>query len=157
MLNLVNVLSRTQATIAAAKSSMTLAFDLPFWFHSVNAPGDTCTFAWNGKSQSLDRHIIDIVDYTPVMSYRRTATGDNSIVGLSMDAIDYAKTVGKRVCPSMETIQLDSTPTITFFGTTAAYYTQQSNAVVSTLQGNAGFQGVMTHGYPEIRNLMMAS
>jgi len=157
MLNLVNILSKTQATIAAAKSSMTLAFDLPFWYHSVNTPGDTCTFTWNGKTQSLDRHIIDVVDYTPVMSYRRTATGDNSIVSLSMDAINYAKTVGKRVCPGMETVRLDSTPAITFFGTTAAYYTQQRNAVVTTLQGNAGFQGVMTHCYPEVRKLITGS
>lgn len=157
MRNLVGVLSAAAAAIASAKSGLTLAYDLPFWYHAQNAPGDTCTFAWAGRNQSLDRHILDVVDYAPVMSYRRSATGDNSIVGLAMDAVGYANAVGKRVCPSMETVPLDDTPGVSFYGTSSAAYTMQRSAVVAALQGQASFQGVMTHAYPEIRWLLTGS
>ena len=110
------MLSDAKRKLVDAGSPMTLSLDIPMWYDNLTAPDDNCFVTFNGQRKNFQEHIQDVVDYVGIMSYRQKATGVNSSAEMSANEMAYAASIGKVVCPAFETVELDDTPKITFFG-----------------------------------------
>lgn len=140
--------------IDAKGDGMTLACDIPFWYDNKTTPGDNCTIEFNGETKNLHEHIQDICDYIGIMSYRRHATGRNSVTAVVEKELAYADQIGKFVTPALETIQLRDVPQITFYGQSPEQFWQTKQQVESTLEDHPGFGGVLIHCYYGARDLL---
>lgn len=130
-----------------------LATDIPMFYDRKTDPDDHCILEFNGQTKNLYQHLIDMCDYVGIMSYRRNALGRNSVVEHVENELNYAQSVGKTVCPALETIQLKQDANITFFGTSIGEFWTQHNRVRQTLQDRPGFGGMLTHSYRGLRDL----
>src|SRR5687767_13835969 len=83
---------------------MMLSADIPMWYDRKTEPGDTCVVEFNGVTKNLHEHVQDLTDYIGIMSYRRHATGENSVVEHVEAELAYAEKIGKTVCPALETV-----------------------------------------------------
>ena len=88
------------------------------------------------------------------MSYRREAVGPNSITGLVADELAYAKTIGKVICPAVETGEYPAVPTISFYGQPASVFKENFSLAWETLEDEPGFGGMLIHCYPYIRDIL---
>ncbi|MDB5328340.1 MAG: hypothetical protein JWM57_3909 [Phycisphaerales bacterium] len=154
MIEYLQCLADTKKTLAAADPSMLLSVDIPMWYDVANEPGNSCVVTFNGVTKSLDQHTLDVCDYVGIMSYRRIATGTNSTVEQVTNELNYAEKIGKRICPAIETVPLEETPQITFNGQPPAALLKHKAAIIDALKDRPGFQGVLIHCYPNIRNLL---
>ena len=154
MIEYLQCLAQTRKTLDAADPAMLLSVDIPMWYDVANEPGNSCVVTFNGVTKSLDQHTLDVCDYVGIMSYRRHATGPNSTVDQITNELNYAEKIGKRVCPAIETVPLEETPQITFNGQPPAALLKHKAAIVDALKDRPGFQGVLVHCYPNIRNLL---
>jgi hypothetical protein len=137
--------------LGAEAGHMTLGADIPFWYDNKTAEGDSCVLEYRGKKANFQEHIQDVTDYVGVMSYRRKATGSNSVAAVVENEVAYAGKIGKTVCASLETGPLKETPTITFYGLPAEEFWAQKKLVEETLGKNAGFGGVLVHSYENLK------
>lgn len=153
MLNLLVFLDEAKKRIHQDDRSLTLAADIPFWYDNKTKPGDTCVLEYNGQVKNLHQHVQDICDYVGVMSYRRRATGGNSVEQVIENEINYAAQIGKFVVPALETIELKDDPQISFFGSTPEEFWKAHNQVRAAFGHNPGFGGMLTHSYDGMRNL----
>lgn len=153
MLDLLAYYDEAKKRLAEDGAGLTLAADIPFWYDNKTEPGDSCVVAYNGRTKNLHQHIQDICDYIGIMSYRRSATGDNGVVQVVQSEIDYAAEIGKVVTPALETIELKDVPQITFFGATPEEFWRVHNEVRAALGDHPGFGGMLTHSYRGAREL----
>lgn len=153
MLDLLAFLDEAKKRIAQAGSQLTLAADIPFWYDNKTELGDSCLVEYNGQAKNLHQHIQDLCDYVGVMSYRRRATGGNSVEQIIENEINYAAQIGKFVVPALETIELKDDPQISFFGSTPEEFWKAHNQVRAALDQHPAFGGMFTHSYSGMRDL----
>jgi len=85
-----------------------LAFgaDIPFWW---DATGDhehpCCLVTFNGRSDSVAHHVIDLLDNVGIMAYRNFAGGLDGIVNHAQGDVDYAGQRGKQAFVAVETFR----------------------------------------------------
>lgn len=154
MTNLMDFAHLARKELDSQTPPMTLAFDIPFWYDNKTADGDNCFLNYNGKTQNLYQHLLDVSDYIGIMSYRRKAEGSNGVLQHIQNELDYARSIGKQITPALETIELKSSPTITFFGLPASEFWTQHNTIRQSLQNDPAFGGVLTHSYRGMRELL---
>ncbi|MAX27795.1 MAG: hypothetical protein CMJ19_25145 [Phycisphaeraceae bacterium] len=154
MTNLLDFAHIARKQLDAQTPAMTLAFDIPFWYDNKTKPDDNCVLTYNGQSKNLYQHLIDVSDYIGIMSYRQTAKGSNGVLAHVQNELDYARTVGKKITPALETIELKSSPTITFFGKTPQQFWTQHNLIRQELKNDPAFGGVLTHCYYGMKDLL---
>jgi hypothetical protein len=140
----------TDAKAKLAGTGLTLAVDIPMWYDNKTAPDDNCIVTFNGQTKNFHQHIQDITDYVGIMSYRQKALGKNSASDMVANELAYAEQIGKRVCPAYETVRLDDTPTITFYGKPAEQLQAQRQALEAALGNRPGFGGMFIHCYPAV-------
>ncbi|WP_145444580.1 hypothetical protein [Mucisphaera calidilacus] len=153
MLDLLAYYDQARARIEASQQNLTLAADIPFWYDSKIELGDSCIITYRGETKNLHQHIQDICDYIGIMSYRRRAVGQNSVVSVIENELVYAEEIGKFVLASLETIELADTPQITFHGMGSEAFWTTHHEVVRRLKDRPGFGGMLSHSYRGMRDL----
>lgn len=149
-----DLLSQAKQKLASEAPGLTLAVDIPFWYPHATTPDNSCVLEFNGVTKNFHQHIQDIVDYVGIMSYRRSADGPNGAIGLCDSELTYAEKIDKFVCPALETVKLDDTPQITFYGQPAEKFLAVQKAVWDKLQDRPGFGGMLIHFYPGVRAVL---
>lgn len=140
-----------RAAVRAADPGLTVSYDLPFWYDSNPAAAD---IEFDGARKNFHQHIQDLSDYIGIMSYRRAPTGPNSITELCKEELAYARLIGKRVYPSIETMPLDEDAHISFHGRPAAEFLSAARETAAALAGAPEFGGVFIHYYRPLRDLL---
>ncbi|MFA9480430.1 hypothetical protein ACERK3_19350 [Phycisphaerales bacterium AB-hyl4] len=151
MLGLAQFFAKARERIDEHAPHLTLAADIPFWYDNLGEDGEV-EFA--GQTKNIHQHIQDICDYIGIMSYRRDATGPNSVAEHVETEMAYAEQIGKWVLPALETVELTDTPQITFFGESPESFWQTHNAVREHFADRPGFGGMLTHSYRSLRELL---
>ena len=154
MVEYVQLLRQAKQMLTKQAPAMTLAVDVPFWYDKPDDAGIGYDVEIDGTKKNLHEAIQDAVDYVGIMSYRRSADGDNGVVALVQADLDYAEKIGKFVCPALETVELDDSPQITFYGQPTAAFLQTQQSVWTQLQDRPGFGGMLIHFYPGIRAVL---
>merc|ERR1711879_1081270 len=99
---------------------------------------------YNDQTKNFYQHILDVSDYIGIMSYRTKAQGSNGVLKHVQSELDYARKIGKTIVPALETIELKSSPTITFFGKPASEFWIEHNKVRQALADDPAFGGMFT-------------
>ncbi|WP_433218529.1 hypothetical protein ACQP00_12730 [Dactylosporangium sp. CS-047395] len=128
-------LSLLDQTIAA--TDLPLELDVPFWLPTVAVSG----------GGSLADAVLARVAGVTVMSYRNTATGTNSIVGVAADLLNRAASLAKPVRLGAETQALGDCAYCSFHGDTASQLQQTLRAVDTAAQRYPAFAGIAVHQY----------
>ncbi len=130
---------------------MVLGADIPFWYDNKTKEDDSCVVEYGGKTKNFQEHIQDVTDYIGVMSYRRKATGGNSVTAVVENEVAYAQKIGKTVCAALETGQVKETPTVSFYGVPVEEFWAQKKLVEDTLGKSAGYGGILVHSYENLK------
>jgi len=155
MKDLLDYYSQALQIIHEADPQMTLACDIPFWFDMpASDDGVSMTLEYNGQTKPIQQHIQDICDYVGIMSYRRDAVGPNSITDISKEEVAYAESIGKVVCPAVETVPYPEVPTISFHGLSAEFFTASFEQAWQAMSDKPGFGGMLIHCYPNVKELL---
>lgn len=157
MQDLLAFYTQARTRLDEAGPGMTLSSDIPFWYDNKIDEGDSCVLEFNGQTKNLHQHIQDLCDYVGIMSYRRSATGSNSVTHVVQAELDYAEQIGKFITPALETIELKDVPQITFYGQPAEQFWATHAEVIDTLKDRPGFGGMLTHCYRGMRDLTAAA
>jgi len=126
-----DMLSRLQAA-----SALPLHADVPFWYDTIDS-GD----------QTLADSVLERVDGVTVMSYRDTATGQNSLWDVARDMVRRGDAAGVPVELAVETNPLADCPHCTFAeeGTAALY---DVVAIVDDIAAaHSSYAGFAVHDY----------
>lgn len=154
MNNLLDFAHLARTKLDEQQPPMSLSFDIPFWYDNKTADEDNCNLTYNGQDKNLYQHLLDVSDYIGIMSYRRAAQGSNGVLKHIQNELDYARQIGKKIVPALETIELQSTPTITFHGLPATEFWTQHNLVRQALADDSAFGGMLTHSYRGMKDLL---
>jgi hypothetical protein len=157
MTNLMDFAHIARKQLDEQSPPMTLSFDIPFWYDNKTAENDNCILSYNGQTKNLYQHLIDVSDYIGIMSYRRMAKGNNGVLAHIQNELDYARKVGKKIAPALETIELKSSPTITFFGMTPQQFWTEHNLIRQELNDDPAFAGILTHSYRGMKELLQTT
>ncbi|HCD34349.1 MAG TPA: hypothetical protein DER01_18205 [Phycisphaerales bacterium] len=153
MRNLLDFAHLARKQLIAQQPPMTLSFDIPFWYDHKVSDKDNCILTYNDQTKNFYQHILDVSDYIGIMSYRTKAQGSNGVLKHVQSELDYARKIGKTIVPALETIELKSSPTITFFGKPASEFWIEHNKVRQALADDPAFGGMFTHSYRGLKDL----
>jgi hypothetical protein len=82
-----------------------LGADIPFWYDEAEQEGvNPNVVSFEGRTQDVSRHMIDLVDETVLMDYRSSALGPDGIIAHAAGEVQYASSRGKRVAIGVETL-----------------------------------------------------
>lgn len=146
---LLGVLSELRGIVNQRDSSLTFANDIPFWYDG----DERFLVEFNGYTKYLNEHIQDISDYVGIMSYRTVMTGENSVTEISTGELAYGAKIGRPVYLGIETVELQDTPNITFFGRSAADVTSAVRELSEVHKSSPSFGGVFIHEYQTLRQI----
>nr|BFE61767.1 hypothetical protein GCM10020063_062930 [Dactylosporangium thailandense] len=121
----------------AAATDLPLEADVPFWLPTVTLAGGA----------NLADAVLARVSGVTVMSYRNTATGANSMVGVADDLLRRAGRVAKPARLGAETQALGDCAYCSFHGATAGQLHKTLAAVDSAAQRYPAFAGIAVHQY----------
>ena len=130
---------------------MALAASIPFWYDQKTGNDDSCVLAYGGQRKNFHEHIQDLTDYVAIMSYRRHATGDDSIGHHIEVERAYAEWIGRRVCAGLETLEIKDRPEVSFHGLPPSEFWFQKEKIDQALGDRGGFGGVIVHSYETFR------
>lgn len=136
--------------VRAAFPSLPVKFDIPAWYDMK--PELAVDFA--GATKLLSEHIQDIADEVVLMSYRRTATGKNSVEELGANELAYAAARGKTLSLALETIALKEDPQISFFGLPPEQFRAAVHEIFRAHKGKPGFGGLYLHQYDRLKTYL---
>ncbi|MFH0878091.1 MAG: hypothetical protein V2A34_00110 [Lentisphaerota bacterium] len=105
--------TRIMSLLKEKQSGMVYGIDIPMWFDEANPP---LVITYQGKTQDMARHLIDIVDNVGIMDYRTFAGGMDGIIHHAEGEIDYADKAGKKVYIGVETFKYEPTPIVFIYG-----------------------------------------
>ncbi|MBD8870006.1 hypothetical protein [Nocardioides donggukensis] len=120
-----------------ADTGFPVEVDIAFWLDQVPAPGG-----------SLDEAILARVDAVTVMSYRDTATGEDSITAVGQSALDAAARAGRPARLAVETNDLGSGPVAekqTFHGSTRRAMAEVLAVVDEVEADHPAYAGIAVH------------
>ncbi|KAG2393368.1 hypothetical protein C9374_006899 [Naegleria lovaniensis] len=123
------------------KSPIPLRFAIPRWFDGIS-------HTRNGVTKKLSEFVQDrgnlmIMDYVN--------SGTRAVRDASTE-IQYALKSGTRVVVGIETMELPSEPTATYFGKSFQELENDLNFIENTFNGNASYEGVAVHDYKWYKN-----
>ncbi|MEV0562912.1 hypothetical protein [Dactylosporangium sp. NPDC050588] len=110
--------------------------DVPFWLPTVQVGGENLADA-----------VLARVDGVTVMSYRNTATGGNSMLGVADDLLRRAGKAAKPARLGAETQALGDCAYCTFHGGTDSAMRATLSDVDRAAQRYAAFEGIAVHQY----------
>jgi hypothetical protein len=137
---------------------MTLACDIAMWFDGRTEGERSCMVEFRGETKNLQAHIQDLTDYVGVMSYRRFATGNNSVTHHIKTEVDYANKIGRGVCAGVETGKKTADPTetstISFYGLPSDFFWGEVDKIHQTYRDQPGYHGVLIHCYSRFQEYL---
>lgn len=125
-----------------AADSRPLEVDVPFWYNEIPS-----------ATGNLADAVLERVDAVTVMSYRDTAVGEGSILGVGVDMLRRGATAGRPVRLAVETGQLADCPYCTFYEEGQATLAAALAQVDLAASDYASFTGLAVHHYASWRTL----
>lgn len=151
MLDMLNFFADARAKIKAQAPELTLACDTAMWFDGRTEGEKSCMVEYNGVTKNLHAHLQDLTDYIGVMSYRRFATGNNSVTHHIKAEIDYGNQAGRGVCAGVETgkktAKASETSVISFYGLPSDFFWGEIDKIHETYRDAPAYRGVLIHCY----------
>ena len=144
---LLDILAQMRAATAKADPGLTFANDIPFWYDG----NEDYMIEFNGERKYLNEHIQDISDYIGIMSYRTKVEGSNSIIDITLGELAYGVKIGRPVFLSIETVELNDTPQITFFGKSEVEVASAIRKLAKELKHYPSFGGIFIHEYETLK------
>ena len=128
---------------------------IPFWYSLVADDGSPPrTVLFEGRIDTLDRHILRIVSSVAVMAYRDRADGPNGVIALAKPTIQAAVELGKEVLIALETQkpnpQYGVTSHITLFEEGMSGARKLSDEVSRHFAKSSSFRGIAWHHYESL-------
>jgi len=123
----------------SAATILPVEADVPFWLHEHVVDG-----------RPADEGVMAAADAVTVMSYRDTATGPDSITGISGAALATAARLGRPVRLAVETRWLGDDPVSrkqTFHGTTQRQLDRVLDHVDAAVAGHPTYAGISVHDH----------
>ena len=116
-----------------------LAADIPFWWDK-----DEFVLDFEGEKKRYNEHVQDLTDFIVIMSYRRSA---REVLNSVERERTYAERIHKFIYPSLETIQLQQDPRISFWGVPNEEFWKVVPQLLEAAEGDPAIGGVMIHCY----------
>lgn len=116
--------------------SRPLEADVPFWYSTIPV-----------GTSNLANQVLARVSAVTVMSYRDTATGTNSIMGVATDMLVRGRTAGKPVRLAVETQPLADCVYCTFYQEGQQRMVTTLAAVDTSARAYSSFAGIAIHHY----------
>jgi hypothetical protein len=151
-IELLETLVAIRARVNAVDPNLIITHDIPFWYSGD--PKYRVTF--NGQTKTLDNHIQDLSDKVGIMSYRTQMAGYNSVTFISHEEMDYARKHGGQVYLCLETVPLEDTPHITFYGREPVEFADAIRDLLEMHEADPAFGGVFLHSYKTAKPLLEA-
>lgn len=117
---------------------------IPFWLDGVS-------LEWNGVRKPVHEHVLDLYDYAAVMDYRNRADGNDGMVALVRDELDYAARVGKTVAVGVEVSPAEPAK-VTFAPLDEADLERELAKVENAFAGHPAFSGFVLHHFQTYRD-----
>lgn len=136
-------LTAIRQIIDADAPDLILATDVPFWWDKPEHE-----LAFGDRQQSLSSHVQDLADYVAIMSYRR---GASQVIDCVTTELAYAGQVGRTICPSLETGELQADQHISFFGTSQDTFWACLDGLRAEYNGHPSVRMIMLHHYGTVR------
>lgn len=133
--------------VKAEFPKLPVKFDIPAWYDTK--AGLAVDFA--GTTKLLNEHIQDLADEVVLMSYRRAATGKNSVEEMGRGELTYAAKEGHTLSLALETIELKEDQEISFFGLPVEQFRSVVRELFKELDGKPGFGGLYLHHYDRLK------
>ncbi len=138
--------------VRAEDPDLPVKFDIPAWYDTK----PELALDFGGATKRLNEHIADIADEVVLMSYRRKATGHNSVEEMGRRELAYAARTGNKLSFALETIRLKEDPQISFHGVPVAQFHAVVRELVKTFEGQPGFGGLYLHHYDSLKTYLPA-
>lgn len=131
---------------------------IPFWYAMAADDGSPPRVVqFEGKSDTLDRHILRIVSSVAVMAYRDRSDGPNGVIALATPTIHAAQELGKDVLIALETQKPNPkfgvTSHITLFEEGMTGAGRLSEEVSAHFATSPSFRGIAWHHYESLLSL----
>ncbi|GAA2641551.1 hypothetical protein GCM10010399_89200 [Dactylosporangium fulvum] len=124
-----------------AATDLPLEVDVPFWLPTITVPAPAT------EGGTLADAVLERVDAVTVMSYRTTATGENSMLGVAGDLLDRAAEAAKPARLAAETQPLGDCAYCSFHGTSGDRLRRTLAEVDVAAQRYPAFAGIAVHRY----------
>jgi uncharacterized protein YeaC (DUF1315 family) len=116
--------------------------------------GDDFYVLWNNRPNTVAVHMLEIVDYATLMSYRDTAT---ATIQIAEHEIEVGNHLGKPIWVGCETLDIFGTSqgprSITFYEEGSVYMEEQLAQVSDHFSKELSFAGLAIHYYDSYRKL----
>ena len=116
-----------------------LAVDTPFWWDK-----DEFALEFEGERKRFNEHVQDLTDFIVIMSYRCSA---KKVLSIVEEEMRYAGRIGKVVYLSLETIQLQHDPEISFWGLPKEKLWETVSELSKKAKEDPVIGGLMIHCY----------
>ncbi len=136
-----DLLSAIRDEVDRAEVELLLVFDVPFWFNNIY-------LTYDGTTQSLFEHVVEVADALTVLTYRDSAMGAGCITFSAEDVIDIANTAGIPIVIGLETKQLAAeNDYVTFFEEGRATLAEERRLVDAEFWFDDAYTGIAIHEY----------
>ncbi len=132
-------LLKARSVLNEEASRLWLAADIPFWWDK-----DEFILEFEGERKRYNEHVQDLTDFIVIMSYRRSV---REVLASVEGERKYAERIHKVIYPSLETIQLQQDPHISFWGVPNEEFWKVIPQLLKAAEGNPAIGGVMIHCY----------
>ncbi len=108
----------------AGKDRIEIGADIPFWYDEASVNGrNPYVVSFDGKTQDVSRHLIDMLDSVTLMDYRNSAPGNDGIIAHAAGEMSYGTKAGKRVRIGVETLPQKPSPAVFLAGLSEKQWT----------------------------------
>lgn len=132
-------LRKARAVLEEGAPHLWLAADVPFWWDK-----DKFALEFEGRRKPFNAHVQDLTDFITIMSYRRSSRK-------ILDCVDaerrYAQRIGKVIFPSLETVQLEQDPHVSFWDVPNEEFWKVVPELLEVAKRDLALGGIMIHCY----------
>ena len=112
----------------AGQDRIEFGADIPFWYDEASVSGrNPYVVSFDGKTQDVSRHLIDMLDGVTLMDYRNSASGNDGIIAHAAGEMSYGAKTGKRVRIGVETLPQKSSATVFLAGLSEKQWSEMSD------------------------------
>lgn len=143
MLDYLSFLRKAKALLKEEAPHLALCVDVPFWWDA-----ETFRVSFGGSEKLFVEHVMDLTDDIGIMSYRPTSHG---VLKCIRQELAYAGKVGKRICPGLETGNIQGKESwISFWGRPVSEFRQAVGELQQALAGKKAVKCIMLHHYSSL-------
>ena len=133
------LLRKARSVLEKEAPGFWLAVDTPFWWDK-----DRFALEFEGKRKPFNEHVQDLTDFITIMSYRRSS---QKILDCVESERRYAQRIKKVIFPSLETVQLERDPHVSFWGVPNEEFWEVVPELLEAANRDPAIGGVMIHCY----------